>query len=303
MTPDPHPPVLSDDDDSDDDFESASEGEQEQELERDSLLNTPAAKVLAPVQEPVQHAAVKQPPAPLQPTLQSPSPSPPPQQQQTQQQQQLENQVPRQQQTQQQELQSSINAHSHHHNVHSDASSRLSTMSLKDRTAAGPAMPSHHVSIDTPPTHTPARAQECVLSQKRMDDPQRSTSPPTSSPGYPRQFSTPGSPSQPPSLSLSTKPPLAPSFSGTQQQQPPRSQQQYQQQQQQQKFGSNQSHYQQQSGPRPTDPSVATRNKQQQEAGRGWGSLGSWINTAVSTVSEVIENPNVVVSKAHTIGE
>ncbi|KAF9359518.1 hypothetical protein BGX26_012151 [Mortierella sp. AD094] len=39
------------------------------------------------------------------------------------------------------------------------------------------------------------------------------------------------------------------------------------------------------------------------EAGRGWGSLSSWINTAVSTVSEVIENPNVVVSKAHTIGQ
>ncbi|KAG0012334.1 hypothetical protein BGZ80_000043 [Entomortierella chlamydospora] len=37
------------------------------------------------------------------------------------------------------------------------------------------------------------------------------------------------------------------------------------------------------------------------EAGRGWGSFSSWINTAVSTVSEVIENPNVVVSKAHTI--
>ncbi|KAG0001017.1 hypothetical protein BGZ79_005197 [Entomortierella chlamydospora] len=39
------------------------------------------------------------------------------------------------------------------------------------------------------------------------------------------------------------------------------------------------------------------------EAGRGWGSFSSWINTAVSTVSEVIENPNVVVSKAHTIGQ
>ncbi|KAF9181918.1 hypothetical protein BGZ51_005119 [Haplosporangium sp. Z 767] len=40
-----------------------------------------------------------------------------------------------------------------------------------------------------------------------------------------------------------------------------------------------------------------------QEPGRPWGSLGSWINTAVSTVSEVIENPNVVVSKAHTISQ
>ncbi|KAF8982008.1 hypothetical protein BGZ46_001967 [Entomortierella lignicola] len=39
------------------------------------------------------------------------------------------------------------------------------------------------------------------------------------------------------------------------------------------------------------------------ETDRGWGSLSSWINTAVSTVSEVIENPNVVVSKAHTLGQ
>ncbi|KAF9172331.1 hypothetical protein BGX21_001340 [Mortierella sp. AD011] len=39
------------------------------------------------------------------------------------------------------------------------------------------------------------------------------------------------------------------------------------------------------------------------EAGHSWGSFSSWINTAVSTVSEVIENPNVVVSKAHTIGQ
>ncbi|KAI8362921.1 hypothetical protein B0O80DRAFT_432215 [Mortierella sp. GBAus27b] len=41
----------------------------------------------------------------------------------------------------------------------------------------------------------------------------------------------------------------------------------------------------------------------QKDAGKGWGSFGSWINTAVSTVSEVIENPNVVVSKAHTLGQ
>ncbi|KAG0256730.1 hypothetical protein BG011_004339 [Mortierella polycephala] len=40
-----------------------------------------------------------------------------------------------------------------------------------------------------------------------------------------------------------------------------------------------------------------------QEPGRPWGSLGSWINTAVSTVNEVIENPNVVVSRAHTISQ
>ncbi|KAI7818208.1 hypothetical protein BC939DRAFT_298053 [Gamsiella multidivaricata] len=39
------------------------------------------------------------------------------------------------------------------------------------------------------------------------------------------------------------------------------------------------------------------------ESGRAWGSLSSWINTAVSTVSEVIENPNVVVTKAHNIGQ
>ncbi|GJJ79252.1 hypothetical protein EMPS_11612 [Entomortierella parvispora] len=39
------------------------------------------------------------------------------------------------------------------------------------------------------------------------------------------------------------------------------------------------------------------------DANRGWGSLGSWINTAVSTVSEVIENPNAVVSKAQTISQ
>ncbi|KAF9412510.1 hypothetical protein BGZ94_001026 [Podila epigama] len=37
--------------------------------------------------------------------------------------------------------------------------------------------------------------------------------------------------------------------------------------------------------------------------GGGWGSFSSWINTAVSTVSGVIENPNVVVSKAHNIGQ
>ncbi|KAF9985757.1 hypothetical protein BGZ65_009962 [Modicella reniformis] len=41
----------------------------------------------------------------------------------------------------------------------------------------------------------------------------------------------------------------------------------------------------------------------QKDAARGWGTLSSWINTAVSTVSEVIENPNVVVSKAHTLGQ
>ncbi|KAG9325185.1 hypothetical protein KVV02_002039 [Mortierella alpina] len=35
----------------------------------------------------------------------------------------------------------------------------------------------------------------------------------------------------------------------------------------------------------------------------GWGSFSSWINTAVSTVSVVMENPNVVVSKAQTIGQ
>jgi hypothetical protein len=41
----------------------------------------------------------------------------------------------------------------------------------------------------------------------------------------------------------------------------------------------------------------------QKDAGKGWGTFSSWINTAVSTVSEVIENPNVVVSKAQTLGE
>ncbi|KAF9352282.1 hypothetical protein BGX34_012231 [Mortierella sp. NVP85] len=41
----------------------------------------------------------------------------------------------------------------------------------------------------------------------------------------------------------------------------------------------------------------------QKDAGKGWGTFSSWINTAVSTVSEVIENPNVVVSKAQTLGQ
>ncbi|KAG0345516.1 hypothetical protein BG004_003656 [Podila humilis] len=43
------------------------------------------------------------------------------------------------------------------------------------------------------------------------------------------------------------------------------------------------------------------QNSGVQQQQRGWGSFSSWINTAVSTVSEVIENPNVVVSKAQNI--
>lgn len=48
-------------------------------------------------------------------------------------------------------------------------------------------------------------------------------------------------------------------------------------------------------------PRMSPSNMQNPGAQRGWGSLSSWINTAVSTVSEVIENPNVVVSKAQNI--
>ena len=46
---------------------------------------------------------------------------------------------------------------------------------------------------------------------------------------------------------------------------------------------------------------MSPSNMQNPGAQRGWGSLSSWINTAVSTVSEVMENPNVVVSKAQNI--
>ncbi|KAG0212191.1 hypothetical protein BGX28_006737 [Mortierella sp. GBA30] len=48
---------------------------------------------------------------------------------------------------------------------------------------------------------------------------------------------------------------------------------------------------------------TASHAQHAQDQGRGWGSFSSWINTAVSTVSVVIENPNVVVSKAQTIGQ
>ncbi|KAF8926585.1 hypothetical protein BGZ58_011063 [Dissophora ornata] len=44
-------------------------------------------------------------------------------------------------------------------------------------------------------------------------------------------------------------------------------------------------------------------NLKTKEPGSGWGSFSSWINTAVSTVNEVIENPNVVVSRAQTISQ
>ncbi|KAF9562335.1 hypothetical protein EC968_005256 [Mortierella alpina] len=45
------------------------------------------------------------------------------------------------------------------------------------------------------------------------------------------------------------------------------------------------------------------RTETTHDQGRGWGTFSSWINTAVSTVSVVMENPNVVVSKAQTIGQ
>ncbi|KAF9965745.1 hypothetical protein BGZ70_004192 [Mortierella alpina] len=48
---------------------------------------------------------------------------------------------------------------------------------------------------------------------------------------------------------------------------------------------------------------ASSRTEATQDQGRGWGSFSSWINTAVSTVSVVMENPNVVVSKAQTIGQ
>ncbi|KAF9214042.1 hypothetical protein BGZ59_004404 [Podila verticillata] len=50
-------------------------------------------------------------------------------------------------------------------------------------------------------------------------------------------------------------------------------------------------------------PRLSPSNMQNPGAQRGWGSLSSWINTAVSTVNEVIENPNVVVSKAQNISQ
>ncbi|KAG0303099.1 hypothetical protein BGZ98_006992 [Dissophora globulifera] len=55
-------------------------------------------------------------------------------------------------------------------------------------------------------------------------------------------------------------------------------------------------------GARRRDPAFSGDMASKEQAS-GWGSFSSWINTAVSTVSEVIENPNVVVSKAHTIGQ
>ncbi|KAG0039895.1 hypothetical protein BGZ82_006300 [Podila clonocystis] len=50
-------------------------------------------------------------------------------------------------------------------------------------------------------------------------------------------------------------------------------------------------------------PRMNPSNMQNPGAQRGWGSLSSWVNAAVSTVSEVIENPNVVVSKAQNISQ
>ncbi|KAG0356826.1 hypothetical protein BG005_004221 [Podila minutissima] len=50
-------------------------------------------------------------------------------------------------------------------------------------------------------------------------------------------------------------------------------------------------------------PRISPLNMQNPGAQRGWGSLSSWVNAAVSTVSEVIENPNVVVSKAQNISQ
>ncbi|KAF9326136.1 hypothetical protein BG006_010413 [Podila minutissima] len=50
-------------------------------------------------------------------------------------------------------------------------------------------------------------------------------------------------------------------------------------------------------------PRTGLSNMQNPGAQRGWGSLSSWVNAAVSTVSEVIENPNVVVSKAQNISQ
>ncbi|KAF9432425.1 hypothetical protein BGZ76_010828 [Entomortierella beljakovae] len=50
-------------------------------------------------------------------------------------------------------------------------------------------------------------------------------------------------------------------------------------------------------------PDMPAHLNSYEQSSRGWGSLSSWINTAVSTVNEVIENPNVVVSKAHNIGQ
>lgn len=48
-------------------------------------------------------------------------------------------------------------------------------------------------------------------------------------------------------------------------------------------------------------PRMSPSNMQNPGAQGGWGSLSSWVNAAVNTVSEVIENPNVVVSKAQNI--
>ncbi|KAF9282387.1 hypothetical protein BGZ68_006000 [Mortierella alpina] len=56
-------------------------------------------------------------------------------------------------------------------------------------------------------------------------------------------------------------------------------------------------------GSAPSGHEAMSRTEASQDQGRGWGSFSSWINTAVSTVSVVMENPNVVVSKAQTIGQ
>ncbi|KAF9901328.1 hypothetical protein EC991_006255 [Linnemannia zychae] len=291
MTPDPHPPVMSDDDYSDDDdFESASEGEQE----RDSATELPA-KAFASVMEPAQH---RQQQAPLQQTPPTQSSLP----QQTQQQQRISQEpLPLQQRQQEQQQQKPWPSMSTlpHPSTESESSPLLESK-RKLATAEVVTTPSPHASIDSPPARMPTRVQEHTLSRNKLDKVHGSMSPPNTTPGYPKQFATSGLPFEPPSPSLAAKPPLAPSFSGKQQQQQPSRPQQ-------QLFGSSQSHApvsnQYQSGARQTDPNLHGRNKLQQESGRGWGSLGSWINTAVSTVSEVIENPNVVVSKAHTIGQ
>ncbi|KAG0243701.1 hypothetical protein BGW41_001574 [Actinomortierella wolfii] len=60
---------------------------------------------------------------------------------------------------------------------------------------------------------------------------------------------------------------------------------------------------QQQHSPPSQPRSQFDQRGQPQKEQKGWGSLSSWLNTAVSTVSEVIENPNVVVSKAQTISK
>ncbi|KAF9929332.1 hypothetical protein FBU30_001693 [Linnemannia zychae] len=277
---------MSDAENSDDDFESASEGEQERDVSGSGIVPPQMAIVQEPIRQPVvnQNTMIitKTPP---QPTSQKP--------------QQAQQQVLQQRQ----KLQPSMKLGSYH-NTEKNASPPLNDFASKERIATNTMMHSSLAAPDASTTHTPIHVQEHSLPQKRMDESQGLASRPSSTPSNLRQFSATGSPVPTLSPTLAHKPPIAPLFSGTQQQYQPSRSQQQQQQFSRPDLSQTPPSNQRQNGPQQSDPSFQGRGRQQQEeAGRGWGSLGSWINTAVSTVSEVIENPNVVVSKAQTISQ